>query len=192
MAVPVSHTAVSSSRCIACRGVTRPFRQGPVGLAFDARQQPFPELRGGPARLRPNEPALKTIDDQRGGRPHASGWPPRTWAGWALLTAFEAADTPPVDGPQATAAVAGEVAAEATGVVQTGDISGTARRAALPMAPAPRVSHDGGYEEPRGRWIALFVLNCSSSGGVLRPRGVAPVSLPLARCGNRQRDSAPI
>ncbi|NYF58565.1 hypothetical protein [Micromonospora purpureochromogenes] len=34
-----------------------------------------------------------------------------------LLTAFEAAATPPVDGPGAPAAVAGEVAAEASGDV---------------------------------------------------------------------------
>ncbi|MER7334823.1 MULTISPECIES: hypothetical protein [unclassified Micromonospora] len=59
---------------------------------------------------------------------------------WVLLTAFEGAATPPFDGPGAPAAVAGEVAAEATEVVRTGDISGTGRRAALPMVPAPRVA----------------------------------------------------
>lgn len=77
-----------------------------------------------------------------------------------LLTAFEAAATPPVLWPGAPAAVAGEVAAEAMEVVQTGDISGTARRAPCRRCPrrgSPRGIHDGGYEEPRGRWIPLFV-----------------------------------
>ncbi|MBM0259360.1 hypothetical protein JNW89_24130, partial [Micromonospora sp. 4G55] len=40
----------------------------------------------------------------------------------------------------ATATAGGEVAAEATEVIQTGDISGTAQRAALPILPAPRVA----------------------------------------------------
>ncbi|MEU5943139.1 hypothetical protein ABZ807_29150 [Micromonospora sp. NPDC047548] len=56
----------------------------------------------------------------------------------ALLDAIEAAPAPPAAGSGgATAAVGGEVAA-ATEVIQTGDISGTARRAALPIVPLPR------------------------------------------------------
>ncbi|MEV0810474.1 hypothetical protein [Micromonospora sp. NPDC050200] len=59
----------------------------------------------------------------------------------ALLDAIEAAPAPPAAGSGgATAAVGGEVAADATEVIQTGDISGTARPAALPFVPAPRVA----------------------------------------------------
>ncbi|TDC75809.1 hypothetical protein E1193_24930 [Micromonospora sp. KC606] len=54
----------------------------------------------------------------------------------ALLEAIEAAAVPPAGG----AAAGGEVTPEATEVVQTGDISGTARRVAPPVTPAPRVA----------------------------------------------------
>ncbi|MGK5444470.1 hypothetical protein ACSNN7_21980 [Micromonospora sp. URMC 105] len=59
----------------------------------------------------------------------------------ALLAAIDADPAPPASGSGgATAAVGGEAAAEATEVIQTGDISGTASRAALPVVPAPRVA----------------------------------------------------
>ncbi|TDB76704.1 hypothetical protein [Micromonospora sp. KC723] len=53
----------------------------------------------------------------------------------ALLEAIEAAAGPTADGT-----VGGEEAAEATEVVQTGDIAGTARRVASPVVPVPRVA----------------------------------------------------
>ncbi|MEV4483074.1 hypothetical protein [Micromonospora coxensis] len=53
----------------------------------------------------------------------------------ALLAAIEDAA-----GPDVGAAVEGAVTTEATEVIQTGDISGTARRVALPVVPAPRVA----------------------------------------------------
>ncbi|MEU5790532.1 hypothetical protein ABZ754_22750 [Micromonospora purpureochromogenes] len=58
-----------------------------------------------------------------------------------LLTAIDADATRPADGSgDATATAGGAVAAEATEVIQTGDVSGTAHRAALPILPAPRVA----------------------------------------------------
>ncbi|MBM0257386.1 hypothetical protein [Micromonospora sp. 4G55] len=58
-----------------------------------------------------------------------------------LLTAIDGDAARPAAGSGgATATAGGEVAAEATEVIQTGDISGTAQRAALPILPAPRVA----------------------------------------------------
>ncbi|MEH0986154.1 hypothetical protein [Micromonospora sp. CPCC 205556] len=57
-----------------------------------------------------------------------------------LLTAIEIAAAAPADGPGTGAAAGCAAPVEATEVVRTGDISGTARRAALPVVPPPRVA----------------------------------------------------
>ncbi|MEH0844911.1 hypothetical protein V6U81_21235 [Micromonospora sp. CPCC 205711] len=62
-----------------------------------------------------------------------------------LLAEIEASAAPPaplptVGGPGATVAVGGRAAPPAPAVDQTGDISGTAHRGALPILPVPRVA----------------------------------------------------
>ncbi|WP_446215090.1 hypothetical protein [Micromonospora sp. IBHARD004] len=62
-----------------------------------------------------------------------------------LLTGIEASVAGPSvapagDGPAAGAAVAVEAALPEPAVDQTGDVSGTTHRAALPILPAPRVA----------------------------------------------------